>query len=247
MVRRWGWLGMVARDGAGQRAGDPAAFAELVERARSCRLCPRMEGRRRVIGAANGAIPARVLFVAEAPGRLGGDRTGVPLSGDRTGRDFARLLAAAGLRREEVFVTNAVLCNPRDGVGRNATQTMGEVRNCAPLLEATIEVVDPAVVVTLGAVALGAVGRIETHGAVLAGGVGLPVRWGGRWLVPLYHPGARAQIRRPMAAQLDDYERLGAFLRGGAGLDRPALAQTPADLGERRWATCPQAGINGLP
>ncbi len=222
-------------------------FAELVARARGCRLCPRMEGRRRVLGEENGPVAARLMFVAEAPGRLGAERTGVPLSGDRTGQAFARLLAAAGLRREEVFVTNAVLCNPRDGAGRNATPTMGEVRNCAPLLEATIEVVDPAVVVTLGAVALGAVGRIEPHGVVLAGGVGLPVRWGGRWLVPLYHPGARAQIRRPMAAQAGDYERLGAFLRGGAGLNRPALAPSPEDLGERRWATCPQAGINGLP
>ncbi len=185
-----------------------------------------------MLGAGNVPVGARVLFVAEAPGRLGAERTGVPLSGDRAGRDFARLLAAAGSRREEVFVTNAVLCNPRDGAGRNATPTTEELRNCAAFLRATIEVVDPAVVVTLGTVALGAVGRIEPHGVVLVSGVGVAAAWGGRWLVPLYHPGARAQIRRPMSVQVGDYERLGAFLRSGAGLDRLAPDRTPADLGE---------------
>jgi DNA polymerase len=82
-------------------------FERLVEAVQGCRRCPTMEGRRRVLGPANGRLDARVLFVAEAPGRLGGDRTGVPLSSDQTGRNFARLLGAAGLRRDEVFVTNA--------------------------------------------------------------------------------------------------------------------------------------------
>ena len=41
-------------------------------------------------GHANGRPDARVLFLAEAPGRLGGDRTGVPLTSDQTGRNFAR-------------------------------------------------------------------------------------------------------------------------------------------------------------
>ena len=47
-----------------------------------------MEGRTRALGQGNGPLDARVLFVAEAPGRLGADRTGVPLSGDQTGRNF---------------------------------------------------------------------------------------------------------------------------------------------------------------
>src|SRR5919199_4743236 len=107
-----------------------AAFASLVARAHACVRCPRMAGRRRVLGPGNGRLDARVLFVAEAPGRFGGDRTTVPLEGDRSGATFAYLLAAAGLERGAVFVTNAVLCNPRDVAGRNARPSPTELRNC---------------------------------------------------------------------------------------------------------------------
>ena len=54
--------------------GQQAAF-DALWLAQACRVCPRMEGRRRVLGAGNGPLDARVLFVAEAPGRLGDDRT----------------------------------------------------------------------------------------------------------------------------------------------------------------------------
>src|SRR5438046_3124119 len=106
------------RAGVGHMPRD-GTFAQLVQTVQACRLCPRMEGRTRVLGPANGPMSARILFVAEAPGRFGGDRSGVPLSGDRTGRTFTELLGAAGLRRDEIFITNAVLCNPRDHAGRN--------------------------------------------------------------------------------------------------------------------------------
>ncbi len=62
------------------------AFDALVARVSSCRCCPRMEGRARVLGQANGPLSARVLFIAEAPGRFGADMSGIPLAGDRTGR-----------------------------------------------------------------------------------------------------------------------------------------------------------------
>ncbi len=69
-------------DIATNSAARALAYDALVARAQACRLCSRMEGRRRVLGAGNGPLDARVLFVAEAPGRLGGDKTGVPLVND---------------------------------------------------------------------------------------------------------------------------------------------------------------------
>jgi DNA polymerase len=172
-----------------------------------------MAGRRRVLGWENGSLTADVLFVAEAPGRHGADRTGVPLSGDRTGEHFERLLAAAGLRRDEVFVTNAVLCNPRDDAGRNRSPLPEEIGNCSGFLRATIALVDPAFVVALGAVALRALKLIAPHDARLARDVGRPMEWHGRRLVPLYHPGARARIHRPEDQQIEDFVRFGERLR----------------------------------
>jgi len=123
--------------------GRNAAYDTLVERVQACRLCPRMEGRRRVLGAGNGALQARVLFLAEAPGRLGGDRTGRPLTSDQTGRNFARLLDGIGWRREDVFVSNAVLCNPRDDAGRNAPPSAREIRHCSAHLRDLLTMLDP--------------------------------------------------------------------------------------------------------
>ena len=188
------------------------AFARLVDDVQACRRCPRMEGRRRVLGRANGPLSARLLFIAEAPGRLGADVSGVPLTGDRAGRTFAALLEAGGFERSAVFVTNAVACNPRDAGGRNDRPTAREVANCGPYLARLLAIVQPDWVVTLGAVALDAVRRIAPHGLVLARDVGRPVAWNGRRLVALYHPGPRALIHRPLPVQRGDYQHLAALV-----------------------------------
>src|SRR6185312_15467484 len=57
-----------------------ASFDALIETVAACRACPSMEGRRRVLSHANGHVDARVLFIAEAPGRLGAELTGIPLT-----------------------------------------------------------------------------------------------------------------------------------------------------------------------
>lgn len=172
-----------------------------------------MEGRTRLLSTANGPLYPRVCFVAEAPGRLGGDRTAVPLRGDQSGRNFERLLVAAGLDRAAVFITNAVLCNPRDSAGRNAPPAASELRNCAAFLAATLSLLQPRYVVTLGGVALRALSPIAPHQATLAENVGDVIRWNGRWLMPLYHPGPRAHIRRSFDRQAADFRRLGALVR----------------------------------
>ena len=106
-------------------------FDALVAEAAACRLCPAMCGRSAVLSERNGRVVARVMFVGEAPGRQGGDRTRVPFSGDQSGRNFTRYLASIGLAREEIFITNAALCNPRTETGANRKPTTSEVANCA--------------------------------------------------------------------------------------------------------------------
>jgi len=175
-----------------------------------------MDGRTRAIGPQDGPLDAPVLFVAEAPGRLGAERTGVPLSADQAGRNFDAFLSASGIDRTDVFVTNAVLCNPQTDDGRNDRPRPVEVRNCADHLRAVIDLLDPAWVVSLGRVALDALGRIEPHGRVLARDVATASPWRGRWLVPMYHPGGRAVARRGHAQQVADYVALAAMLQKGS-------------------------------
>src|SRR3982751_3712738 len=84
-------------------------FDALVAEAAVCRRCEAMCGRSAVLSARNGRVGAPVMFVGEAPGRQGGDRTRVPFSGDQSGRNFSRYLDSIGLARDEIFITNSAL------------------------------------------------------------------------------------------------------------------------------------------
>jgi uracil-DNA glycosylase len=197
--------------------GGSAAEA-LIAEVSACRRCPRMGNSRRVLSERNGPWNARVLFVAEAPGRLGADRNGIPLCGDQTGVRFERLLDGMGWSRTDVFITNAVLCNARDEKGRNATPMRPELANCAPFLSRTLELVDPALVIALGRLGLEALGRLQPHGLSLCAAAGTLAEWNGRMLGVLYHPGARSARYRPWLVQLADAQCLArAAERAGCG------------------------------
>lgn len=188
-----------------QTFGREARFSDLCEAVKHCNLCDRLQGRTKVLSKANGNFLSKVLFIAEAPGRLGADRTGIPLFGDKTGDNFEMLLGNISWRREEIFITNALLCNPRDEKGTNGTPSSEEIANCAPYLEMTVELVNPEVIVTLGSIALNALTYITPHNYGLKKTVGQILPWGGRALVPLYHPGPRARVHRSYAKQTSDF------------------------------------------
>ncbi len=198
-------------------------FEALVAEAAGCRRCEAMCGRSAVLSAHNGRVGARVLFVGEAPGRQGGDRTRVPFSGDQSGRNFSRYLASTGLAREDVFITNSALCNPRGETGANRKPTRAEVSNCSDFLRRQVEVVDPRVVVTLGAVALAALRAVEYHPFTLKENVGQVHVWRGRLLVPLYHPSPQVLAsHRREPQQLEDYQSVARALSLAQGAPRAA-------------------------
>lgn len=196
----------------GERRERDAAFAALVERVAGCRLCPAMEGQRRVLTRANGDIDAPVMFIAEAPGRSGAERTGIPFSGDQSGQTFERLLGEAGWTRGDIFITNAALCNPQGPTGANRPPARQELANCSTHLRATLAIVDPVVVVTLGAVALVALAKIEPHGLKLTDARGTPHPWYGRMLIPLYHPSPKVLAWFPYDRMAADFRTLRAIV-----------------------------------
>lgn len=167
----------------------------------------------------NGPAPADVLFVAEAPGYLGGVRFGVPLWGDRSGKNFRAYCAEAGVDLERAFIGNAVLCHPRSGDGRNRRPSTTELRNCNDFLRSLIGVVDPALVVALGRVALAAVAQVAPHEIVFGRDPATPMPWLGRQLISLYHPSGQTLGRRSRSQQLEDYRVIARWQerrRGGS-------------------------------
>jgi len=181
-------------------------FEKLCKQVASCNLCSRMESSQRVLNYSVGNLEAEVMFIGEAPGRLGADDTGIPFHGDKSGHNFEDLLKFAGLSRSQIYVTNAVICNPKDSKGNNATPNSAEIINCTQYLASQIEIVNPKIIVTLGATALEATRLIHNHSLTLKNDVRTANSWNDRILIPLYHPGQRAMLHRSFANQRSDYQ-----------------------------------------
>lgn len=181
-------------------------FDQLAAEAHTCVACDRMRERLAVLSSLNGSITPRLMFIAEAPGRNGADRTRIPFHGDKSGETFEKLLASISLTRSEIFITNSVLCSPRKPSGANDRPTKTEIRNCSWFLRRQIELLNPPVIATLGAVALETLKLIEPHDFELREHAAKILKWNGRRLVPLYHPSPQVLITvRTLEQQKRDY------------------------------------------
>jgi uracil-DNA glycosylase family 4 len=120
-----------------------AALEAIAAEVRACTGCRLHEGRTKAVPG-EGHPSTEVVFVGEGPG-MNEDRQGRPFVG-RAGDLLVRLLGSIGWRREDVFITNIVKCRPPE----NRDPEPDEVAACAPFLRRQLEVLDPALVVTLG-------------------------------------------------------------------------------------------------
>jgi DNA polymerase len=158
---------------------------ELLEtECRQCRRCPLAQGRTQVV-LARGNSSARLLLIGEAPGAEE-DRQGLPFVG-RSGQLLDRLLAEAGLDPErDLYIVNGIKCRPPE----NRRPTPAELAACRPWLERQIALVDPALILLVGATALQAVLGVKGGITRLRGqwrdGEGSLLA--GRALMPLLHP-----------------------------------------------------------
>ena len=184
------------------------AFKRLERQASSCRLCPALADQPAILSLANGNLNAKIVFVAEAPGRFGAGCTGIPFHGDKSGNNFETLLAHIGLIRADVFITNAVLCNPLAN-GNNRRPKISEIKNCSPFLKTTLDLIRPKVVVTLGSVGLQAVNLLLGTRYQLKDKVAQRLSTPNFILFPLYHPSPRVtNWLRPLAQQKKDFKKI---------------------------------------
>jgi len=127
---------------------DPAEAARNLEmlagEVRQCRLCTLGSSRTHAVPG-EGYARARIMFVGEAPG-ADEDAQGRPFVG-RAGQLLDKIIAACGLKREEVFIGNILKCRPPD----NREPRPDEIINCLPYLQRQIEALNPEVIVALGA------------------------------------------------------------------------------------------------
>lgn len=156
-------------------------LAELEREASACTRCPLAKGRTTVVFGV-GNPEADLMLVGEGPGR-DEDLAGEPFVG-RSGKLLDRLLLEElGMDRRHCYIANIVKCRPP---GNRDPEPM-EIAACEPFLSSQLDLIDPKVVVTLGAVAARAM--LGTNEGVRAlRGRTYPFRRG--VLVPTYHPAA---------------------------------------------------------
>jgi uracil-DNA glycosylase family 4 len=119
------------------------ALQAIADEIAVCTRCRLHEGRTRTVPG-EGHPSTEVVFVGEGPG-FNEDQQGRPFVG-AAGQVLDELLHRVDWRREEVFITNVVKCRPPG----NRDPEPDEIAACAPFLRRQLEVLDPALVVTLG-------------------------------------------------------------------------------------------------
>jgi DNA polymerase len=133
-----------ARIAAGERVGALEAIRKEIG---DCTRCPLAYAGRHTIVFGDGDPNARLMFVGEGPG-ADEDAQGLPFVG-KSGQLLNNMIGAMGLSREQVYIANIVKCRPP----ANRAPEPVEANTCTPFLARQMDVVQPEVVVALGATA----------------------------------------------------------------------------------------------
>ncbi len=153
----------------------------LKSQTESCVKCPLSNSRTKVVFG-NGNENAQIFLVGEGPG-YDEDQTGIAFIG-KSGQLLDKILEACNFTREEhVFIGNIVKCRPP----QNRTPSQEEMAACLPYLEEQIQLVDPKIIITLGATALKG---LTGENLKITRERGNWRFWNDRLLMPTYHPSA---------------------------------------------------------
>lgn len=161
-------------------------LASLREQALVCVKCKHLAASRKQVVFGVGTAEAELMFVGEAPG-ADEDRQGEPFVG-RAGQLLTKVIETMGFKRSDVYIGNVLKCRPDMPAGEsgNRQPTDAEMKTCLPWLQAQIDIIQPKVIVALGAVAMRGLMPDLTTGIT---------KLRGRWLLyrniplmPTYHP-----------------------------------------------------------
>jgi len=168
--------------------------------AKKCTKCSELSRCRHSVVFGVGDPHAGLMFIGEAPG-ADEDAQGEPFVG-RAGQLLTKIIEAMGYKRSDVYITNILKCRPP----QNRTPLPDEVTNCLPYVLSQIELIQPKVIVALGATALRALLDIQ---------LGI-TKMRGRWytfrdipIMPTFHP---AYLLRNPAAKREVWDDMKAVL-----------------------------------
>lgn len=187
-------------------------WEELEREALACVRCRLAEGRKKVVFGVGARNRPPICFVGEGPG-ADEDRQGEPFVGKAGALLTAAITKGLGLQRQDVYIANIVKCRPPE----NRTPQPDELSCCLPFLHRQLELLQPQVIVTLGAPALLAL-------TGLTGGItklrGHWLEWRSIPLMPTFHPAyilRNATAKRPFWEDLQEVMKKLGLSRGSEG------------------------------
>jgi DNA polymerase len=198
-----------------------AALEAIAAEVRTCTRCRLAQGRTRAVPG-EGHPDTEVVFVGEGPGQTE-DQQGRPFVG-RAGELLVKWLASIGWRRQEVFITNIVKCRPPG----NRDPEPDEIAACAPYLRRQLEILDPAVVVTLGRFSMGHFRPGERITQIHGTHAPAPDATGARDAVAfaLFHPAAALRSSEVERQSFDDIAGLPRVVEAARAGRAPQGART---------------------
>ena len=189
-------------------------FAEAQKEALGCTKCALCQSRTQVVFG-EGPLNAGLFVVGEAPG-FNEDVEGKPFRG-ASGMLLDRLLSAAGLGRDGIYLTTLVKCRPPGSPPR--APKPAEVSSCRPYLMAQLAAVDPAVVVAMGDLASRVLtGRKEAVARIRGRAIPLD----GRYVFPTLGLGHALYTPADRALLVSDFSRLPELMEA----ERPSTYET---------------------
>jgi DNA polymerase len=222
------------------------ALKEVLAEARACQRCSELAATRKTVVFGNGNADAELMFVGEAPG-ASEDEQGLPFVG-RAGQLLDQLLDEIGMKRNEVFVANALKCRPPG----NRDPLPVEIENCRDYLLRQVELIEPSVICTLGNFSTKLL-RGDPTGITRLHGRPEVITLGRRAvrLYPIYHPAAALYTPRMLETLREDFSRLPELLALGPPEQPPPEAPEPSDPagtdGESERAAEPVAELRPEP
>lgn len=216
---------------AGASVPPSAALAAIADEVAGCTACALSARRMRTVPGEGNPL-SDVVLVGEGPGQRE-DATGRPFVGP-AGQLLTELLASIGWEREDVFITNVVKCRPPG----NRDPEPAEIAACGAYLDRQEEVLDPAVIVTLGRHSL----QRYLPGARIGAVHGQLRRSAGRFVFPMYHPAAalhQASLRETLFRDIRGLPA--ALLAARQALETERLEAAPDPEAEQREAPLPEA------
>jgi uracil-DNA glycosylase family 4 len=222
-----------------------AALEEIAAEVRACTRCRLSQTRTNAVPG-EGHPDTEVVFVGEGPGQTE-DQQGRPFVG-RAGDLLVKLVSTLGWRRQEVFITNIVKCRPPG----NRDPEPDEIAACTPYLQRQLEVLDPAVVVTLGRFSMAHFRPGERITQIHGTAVAAPPATGARDALTyaLFHPAAALRSSEVERQSYDDIAGLPRVLAdararraSAAGVAQPSAGATAPDPATGAASSAPVSGM----